>query len=171
MVNGNLKVDALTPGIQCGRCHEGTTVHSTKMQPVPKKLGKLSSEETADFCGQCHRTWATIATQGPNNITNVRFQPYRLVNSRCYDATDDRIRCTSCHDPHDDATPALSAFDARCNACHAAGGKAKAGAKLCPVAKAGCTNCHMPKVEIPSAHNKFTDHWIRIERRGLAPPV
>ena len=28
----------------------------------------------------------------------------------------------------------------------------------------------MPKVEIKVAHNKFTDHWIRIVRPGSAIP-
>lgn len=171
LVNGALKVESLTPGIQCERCHEGATEHAAKLHILPKSLGKLSSEDTAEYCGQCHRTWATIATQGPNNITNVRFQPYRLVNSRCYDAADDRIRCTTCHDPHDDAPRAFSAYDVRCQACHAPNGKGKPGAKLCTAGKANCAECHMPKVLIPTAHNRFTDHWIRIDKPGVAPPV
>jgi hypothetical protein len=28
----------------------------------------------------------------------------------------------------------------------------------------------MPKVEIKEAHNKFTDHWIRIARAGAPVP-
>ena len=32
-------------------------------------------------------------------VANVRFQPYRLISSKCYDAEDSRIRCTACHDP------------------------------------------------------------------------
>ena len=30
--------------------------------------------------------------------------------------------------------------------------------------------CHMPKVKITSAHNAFTDHWIRIARKGEPDP-
>jgi hypothetical protein len=170
---GVLNTDKLTPGIQCARCHEQTAEHLAGFaasQPVyPPKLGRLTSEETADFCGQCHRTWSTIAIQGPHNITNVRFQPYRLVNSRCYDATDARIRCTTCHDPHNDAPRALASYDAKCVSCHATA-KGKPGAKVCKVGKTECVSCHMPKVEIKEAHNKFTDHWIRIDRPGTPVP-
>ncbi|HKD07296.1 MAG TPA: multiheme c-type cytochrome [Bryobacteraceae bacterium] len=171
VVNGKLTVDHLTPGVQCARCHEGVERHAAKLEDIPRKLHAMTSEETADYCGQCHRTWATIATQGPNNITNVRFQPYRLVNSKCYDAADDRIRCTSCHDPHNDEAKPFASYDNRCQACHAPGGKGKAGAKLCSVGKANCAGCHMPKVLIPTAHNRFTDHWIRIDKPGTPPPV
>ena len=165
---GSLRTESLTPGVQCERCHEGASTHIGRAV-VPPRLGRLTSEETADFCGQCHRTWATIASQGPNNITNVRFQPYRLVNSKCYDAADDRIRCTTCHNPHDTAARPAASYDAKCQSCHAPSGKA--GARICPVAKSGCVGCHMPKVEIPTAHNKFTDHWIRIARAGEPPPT
>ena len=170
---GVLNTDKLTAGVQCARCHEQTEAHlagfETTSVVIPPKLGRLSSEETADFCGQCHRTWATIAIQGPHNITNVRFQPYRLVNSRCYDSADARIRCTTCHDPHNDAPRALASFDKQCQACHSAT-KGKPGAKLCKVGKSECASCHMPKVEIKEAHNKFTDHWIRIARAGDPVP-
>lgn len=165
---GNLRMESLRPGVQCERCHENASTHVARAT-FPAKLGNMSSEETADFCGQCHRTWATIASQGPNNITNVRFQPYRLVNSKCYDAADVRIRCTTCHDPHDTSARPVAFYDAKCQSCHAPSGKP--GARVCTVAKSGCVSCHMPKVEIPAAHNKFTDHWIRIARAGVPPPV
>ncbi|HEV2691090.1 MAG TPA: multiheme c-type cytochrome, partial [Bryobacteraceae bacterium] len=153
IVQGVLRTDKLTPGIQCARCHDRIDAHlaglasASAPKTIPPKLGSMSSEETADFCGQCHRTWATIASEGPHNITNVRFQPYRLINSRCYDAADARIRCTSCHDPHSDAPRTLASFDKQCQSCHSAS-KGKPGAKLCKVAKSECAGCHMPKVEI-----------------------
>ena len=170
---GALNTEKLTPGIQCARCHEKTDAHLAgfaSANPVyPPKLGRMTSEETADFCGQCHRTWSTIAIQGPHNITNVRFQPYRLVSSKCYDAADARIRCTTCHDPHNDAPRALASYDQKCQSCHTSV-KGKPGAKICCVAKSDCVSCHMPKVEIKEAHNKFTDHWIRIARPGTPIP-
>lgn len=106
---------------------------------------------------------------GPHNITNVRFQPYRLINSRCYDAADARIRCLSCHDPHNTAPRALASYDKQCQSCHSAS-NGKPGAKVCKVGKSECAGCHMPKVEIKEAHNKFTDHWIRIARPGGQVP-
>jgi hypothetical protein len=30
--------------------------------------------------------------------------------------------------------------------------------------------CHMPKVEPPTLHSVFTDHWIRIAKAGSPYP-
>ena len=46
----------------------------------------------------------------------------------------------------------------------APGKPAVPAAKPCPVRSDGCVTCHMPKVELPDAHFKFTDHRIRIVR-------
>ena len=35
----------------------------------------------------------------------------------------------------------------------------------CPVQpERGCIGCHMPRIEIPTAHTAFTDHFIRVHR-------
>ena len=169
-----LKPDLLTPGVQCGRCHVDAEAHQAAFRSAPAvkntpvKMGRFSAEEMSDFCGQCHRTWGQIAADGPHNITNVRFQPYRLTNSKCYDAADQRIRCTACHDVHQDVVVKASYYDAKCVACHTPG--QPAGKRICKVAKQDCASCHMPKVKIESAHNAFTDHWIRIARQGEPAP-
>jgi hypothetical protein len=127
-----------------------------------RKLGKLTTEEMSDFCGQCHRTWAEIASNGPHGIQNVRFQPYRLGNSKCYDAAEIRIRCTACHDPHRAVETSTAAYDAKCLACHAA--------KDCSVATKDCVTCHMPRLDLPGAHKKFTDHKIRVVKANEPYP-
>jgi formate-dependent nitrite reductase cytochrome c552 subunit len=146
----------LIPGIQCDRCHGPSTGHLTSNTPM-KKLHALSTEQMSDFCGQCHRTWSQIAAAGPHDIQNIRFQPYRLTNSKCYDVDDPRIRCTACHDPHGPLEVNATAYDAKCLACHA-----KAPARICHTATTACTTCHMPQLDLPGAHKKFTDHRIRI---------
>jgi hypothetical protein len=168
-----LTFDTLKPGVQCAHCHTGVQEHLAAMQltpppPVPKELKKLigmSADQAANFCGQCHRTWAEIASQPNPGISNIRFQPYRLTSSKCFDPDDARISCLACHNPHHDFTnPKTVSFDRQCLACHA-GGKTvtpKPGAKACPVAKDKCITCHMPQIELPGAHYKFTDHRIRI---------
>lgn len=174
VVEGAVHTEALTPGVQCVRCHEGAQEHTAGFSSAgapktyPPKLSKLSAEDTSNFCGQCHRTWATIATNGPHSVVNVRFQPYRLTNSRCYDTADDRIRCIACHDPHKQVVHDAAFYDARCQACHSPTGKP--GARLCKVAQKDCVTCHMPKTLLPEAHNKFTDHWIRVVRPGDSYP-
>jgi hypothetical protein len=65
----------------------------------------------AAFCSECHSACAQIAANGPRGIQNIRFQPYRLATSKCYDAADKRISCTACHDPHRDVAATASAYD------------------------------------------------------------
>ena len=162
----------LSPGVTCEHCHGSAVAHVEgfrRGQPVPmKKLSALSTEELSDFCGQCHRTWDQIAAGGPHNINNVRFQPYRLANSKCYDPSDSRIRCTACHNVHEEVVESGPAYDRNCLSCH--GASAKTGAKTCRVAAQNCVSCHMPKLELPGAHHLFTDHDIRIVRAGEAYP-
>lgn len=169
-----LTLEKLTPGVQCERCHEGTEAHLAGMllgQPaVPKELSRLiglSAEQASEFCGQCHRTWAEIAMQANPGIANIRFQPYRLTGSKCFDPDDARISCLACHNPHHDFKPEKINFDPKCLACHAGG---KPAAKACPVSKDKCVSCHMPKLELPGAHYKFTDHRIRIVKANEPYP-
>ncbi len=153
-----LTLDRLIPGIQCERCHGDSRGHPQSKSM--RHLGKLTSEETSDFCGQCHRTWSQIAMNGPRGILNVRFQPYRLANSKCYSSDDDRIACTVCHDPHRELETRAAAYDAKCQACHSS---LQSGvARICKVAKNDCVTCHMPRLELPGSHKQFTDHLIRI---------
>ena len=163
-------LDKMTPGVQCARCHAGIEAHlaaavlnSYELQ-VSKELSNLrgmSAEQTSHFCGQCHRTWEEIAVQGNPSIANIRFQPYRLTGSKCYDSEDARIGCLACHDPHHELNSKSNDYDAKCNACHGGG---KPGASKCKVATDNCVTCHMPKLELPGAHYKFSDHRIRIVR-------
>lgn len=165
--DGQLTLEKMTPGVQCGRCHQATEEHLAALvmgsgELVPAgltKLRDLSAEEASNFCGGCHRTWSDVVVHEAYNIGDVRFQPYRLWTSRCYDPDDARISCLACHDPHKELSTQLADYDGKCQACHAGG---KAGAKSCRVSRHDCASCHMPKTEIPGAHYGFTDHRIRI---------
>ena len=163
-----------SPGVQCERCHEGAHQHATSFASgakatVPAKLSGLSTEELSDFCGACHRTWQDVDANGPHDVNNVRFQPYRLATSKCYNASnlDKRISCVGCHDPHQNIATTAADYDAKCRDCHHSDGTD--GAKTCNVGRQGCTNCHMPKTEFPGGHFQFTDHRIRVVR-GRAYP-
>lgn len=142
------------PGVQCVQCHEG------EAHP-PAKLSKLGPEDLNGLCSKCHPSWAEISESGPRGIGNVRHQVYRLTASKCYDTNDRRIACTACHDPHSSAAKPAAFFDARCGACHTA---CRAGNK------GDCMSCHMPKIEPPGLHARFTDHRIRIVRPGEKYP-
>ncbi len=163
--NGKVTLNSMTPGVQCERCHGPAEHHLEGLKKgdatlfAMKKLSAMTTEETSNFCGQCHRTWAQIAMNGPHGTANVRFQPYRLANSKCYDADDKRISCLACHDPHREVDHVAANYDAKCQACHGGG---KPEAKPCKVATKNCVACHMAKIELPGGHHKFTDHDIRI---------
>ena len=172
-----LTLQTMVPGVQCGHCHGNLAAHlsdelgaSVAQQQLPGQSFHLegrSAEQVADFCGNCHRTWAQIASQGHPSIANVRFQPYRLTESQCFDPYDSRISCLACHDPHKEVDARLADYDAQCKACHGGG---KAGAKTCGVSTSNCVSCHMPKLELPGAHFRFTDHRIRIVKPGEPYP-
>ena len=165
----DLTLDTMTPGVQCERCHGPAKDHveaakaGNPGQAPMKDLSAMSTEQISNFCGQCHRTWEEIVLDGKLDITDLRFQPYRLVGSKCYDANDPRISCLACHDPHHDVDTEAAHYDSKCLACHNQG---KAGARMCKVSKQNCASCHMPKIELPGAFHKFSDHRIRIVRAG-----
>ena len=170
---GAVDFERLQAGVGCENCHGPAAKHAQAFKTgnvkevVLPKLARLSTEEQSDLCGRCHRTWGDIASNGPRGIGNVRFQPYRIANSKCYDAADRRIACTACHDAHQALEHDLTAYDRNCLACHAKGQKAKICSKQ---AASGCVSCHMPRYEIPGSHHLFTDHQIRIVRPNEAYP-
>jgi hypothetical protein len=187
-VNGRqLYLERLVPGIQCEACHGPGDKHVAAMKagrPNGVQIfnpGKLSPEVLSqDFCGACHRS-AQHVFEMPlrGDVSNIRFQPYRLFNSKCF-SDDRRISCIGCHDPHDKLNSDPTFYDSRCQACHRtataianethapAGGRRAA---ICPVGKQQCTTCHMPKAALPGSHFEFTDHRIRIDRPGIPFPI
>ncbi|MEJ7711827.1 MAG: multiheme c-type cytochrome [Pyrinomonadaceae bacterium] len=174
--------DKLIPGVRCERCHGPGEKHVAAMQAGNLKeksitnLRTLSTEEQLTFCGACHRTWEQVMLlPGRGGIDNVRFQPYRLTNSSCYDTEDRRISCTACHNPHEEVRREPAFYDAKCTACHSMASSLvqanKRNAPVCPTGKQQCVTCHMPKVEIPGAHFKFTDHYIRVVKPNSPHPI
>jgi len=182
--DGKLSLDRLKPGVTCEHCHLGAGTHlrdvsQGKFDTHPPDLKKLSSEDISNFCGQCHRTWETVLRNRWIGVMNVRFQPYRLANSKCFDGTDPRISCVACHDPHENVIRKDISYDGKCLACHGskvqpahpvAVSTANATPKSCPVATSNCVSCHMPKVTLPGSHMVFTDHYIRIAKAGEPYP-
>jgi hypothetical protein len=170
VIDRKLNLTSFTPGLTCEHCHAGADAHLTAMMQgdtsvFPPDLKKLSSEDLSNFCGQCHRTWELVARAGWRGPANVRFQPYRLAMSKCFDGTDARISCIACHDPHEKVVRDSIYYDKKCLACHSPTmSAAPPHAKTCVVAKSNCVSCHMPKVPFPGGHFVFTDHDIRIAK-------
>ena len=182
----HLTLNTITYGVTCAHCHLAAGKHLESishgnMAVIPAKLKTLSPEEISSFCGQCHRTWETVVRNHWLGPMDVRFQPYRLEISKCFDGKDPRISCIACHDPHKEVVRDEKTYDANCLSCHTSGSKLSFGMvafypnaktmKTCPVAKENCVSCHMPKVDLPgSPHQAFFDHDIRIVRPGDSYP-
>ena len=167
------------PGLECEHCHAGAQQHladsaQDNFKTLPASLKKLDAEQVSNFCGQCHRTWDTVMRNKWHGPAFVRFQPYRLEKSKCFIGNDPRISCLACHNPHQPLNQNVAYYDAKCLVCHgqtkAASATPVAAAKTCPVAKANCTACHMPKVELPGGNAQFTDHYIRVVKPGESYP-
>jgi hypothetical protein len=119
-----LTLDTLRPGVECERCHLGALQHMAdaahdNFATIPPKLKPMDAAQAANFCGQCHRTWDTVVRNHWKGEVDVRFQPYRLENSKCFTANDRRISCLACHDPHQQLNHNQAYYDAKCQACHA----------------------------------------------------
>lgn len=166
-----LQLNRMIPGVSCELCHGPGAEHIAAVRA--RRLSdlhifnpaSLSAGQMTQFCGACHRTDLEEKRLGIHGVENVRFQGYRLARSRCYNPRDNRIRCTACHDPHEDVATVASYYDTKCLACHALRGApatSKQRALACPVASKNCVTCHMPKVDVPGVYHKFTDHFIRV---------
>lgn len=177
VADGKLHLQTMDPGVTCEHCHTGAVAHliaglqGNAYETAPADLSKMTSEDISNFCGQCHRTWATVVRSHWRGPIDVRFQPYRLANSKCFDGTDPRISCIACHDPHRNLVTSDFYYDSKCLACHALKNSpppknAPTDAKACPVATSNCIACHMPEVKLPNGLMMFHDHEIRIVRPG-----
>jgi hypothetical protein len=181
-INGGLiHLDKMTPGIRCEACHGPGGQHvsaSNAIQPSAELIfnpGRLGGDELSqDFCASCHRVNDEFSLLKSMEVDNVRFQPYRIFLSKCY-SDDRRISCTACHDPHQPLKRDAAYYDSKCMACHSLRGSPAAVKRTkalptCPVSTKDCVLCHMPKIEPPGAHFKFTDHYIRITNQKETYP-
>ena len=179
IAGGVLHPESAVPGVSCEACHGPGARHVAalqKGQPAAQlsfNPARLSAYDLDEFCGSCHRTWEQIEESHILDIRNLRFQPYRLEKSACWDAMDKRISCMACHNPHKPLVEEAGFYDSKCLACHLEKGtdkKAGHPGPACPVATHNCVTCHMPRYELPGAHFKFTDHDIRVVPAGAPYP-
>jgi ssDNA-binding Zn-finger/Zn-ribbon topoisomerase 1 len=179
---GHFEPERLSPGVSCEACHGPGERHVAAARAKnlrdpfiynPSELDALDLSQ--EFCAACHQSFDTVmALEGQGGAANIRFQPYRIFNSRAHLLDDRRMSCTACHDPHGPLERDEAFYDSKCAACHLTTAKKQRtrerNAPACPVAAHGCATCHMPKIELPGMHYKFTDHWIRIVKQGAPVP-
>jgi tetratricopeptide (TPR) repeat protein len=175
--------------IGCERCHgpggnhllavEGKLV---ELDPAIARPTMASGARIVKLCAECHSPRGQGVSR--DDPLAVRFQGTTLTWSRCYNESGDALDCTTCHDPHRNATTSPAHYEARCLECHSSkagepsptgqGGSKRRRSRalrddsprtVCPVNPSnGCIGCHMPAVAGVVPHSTFTDHFIRVHR-------
>jgi len=171
----------LEEAISCERCHGPAEEHLK--HPVRGSIvnpAKLSPAARDSICEQCHLVGATQRILSPGKdfvdfhpgepledvftvYTRAGERGFRVIShveqlalSACARASQGKMWCGTCHDPHPKATATTQFYNGRCQSCHE--GKL---AKSHPSAT-NCVSCHMLRRPAQDgAHTVFTDHRIR----------
>ena len=105
-----------------------------------------------------------IAFDRPGGMTNFEIAQgaYRFRKSECFIKSAGKLRCTTCHNPHDipRGPAAIAHYNAVCETCH--GGRLQETAAGAHAAGSDCVGCHMPKRRTDDVvHVVMTDHFIQ----------
>jgi predicted CXXCH cytochrome family protein len=100
---------------------------------------------------------------GQGNRFEIANTAYRLRESQCFLKSAGKLRCTTCHNPHDipRGAAATAHYNGICQTCHMAIVQQTATAGP-HTAGADCIACHMPKRRTDDVvHVVMTDHLIQ----------
>ncbi|MDX2038614.1 MAG: multiheme c-type cytochrome [Isosphaeraceae bacterium] len=154
--------EAADSGIGCESCHGPGGVHVAAARAGLSETGighaaegKQRSDSIMSLCARCH---SAKPNAKPTDHDFVRFQSSTLVMSSCYRSASDRLDCTTCHDPHQNASRDRTHYDRVCLECH----DAAPAERVCRVATNDCARCHMPTTWGAAPRTPFTEHRIGI---------
>lgn len=173
-LGSKLEIRPAELGVRCEACHGPGSLHVEAARAGDTAVareriqnpGKFSSVGLNQLCGACHRKPAPAGTPADwSDPWNARHQPLYLAQSACFQKSQSRLSCLTCHDPHKPLEKnRASHYNGRCVLCHKP--KAHPALKERNAANlAECVGCHMPEVA-PKEHLRFTNHWIGIYRNG-----
>jgi len=175
-VQGEIQTSQMIPGVSCVRCHLNGKEHIKAVERGEKDLkltkwNQLSPLESINRCGECHRRFDQMEPDEihPDNDLLIRFAPIGMSQSPCFikqgelnlpPGKSSRFDCTTCHNPHQQASRDPEHYRKICLNCHS---NLKGHASVCSQEsmQSDCLKCHMPPVNVHD-NLSFTDHWIRI---------
>jgi tetratricopeptide (TPR) repeat protein len=140
----------------CLQCHLETTSRLLPHSLLRFGRGPFSytpGQPLADFRLSFDRA------EGKNSDFEVAHAGYRLRESQCFVKSAGKLRCTTCHDPHNipRGESAAAHYNSVCQSCHRVSPPTRAE----HTAGANCIACHMPKRRTDDAvHIVMTDHKI-----------
>jgi predicted CXXCH cytochrome family protein len=163
----------LTPERQmevCMECHLETT--STEL---PGAIMRFERSVFSYRPGEPLSDYILFFDHAPGTGHDDKFEfvssVYRLRKSACFQASEGRLTCTNCHDPHQAMSreDSLRRTDRACAACHEAS-VAGLVSKGQHTAATECATCHMPRRQgVDVIHATVTDHWIQRPAKSPAP--
>lgn len=110
--------------------------------------------------------------------TQAVSQTEQMLSSVCYQRSEGRLGCVSCHDPHSLPTESqrVDYYRDRCLECHSSGESECSqplAERLALTAEDSCIECHMPAIaanDVP--HASQTDHRVlRVPEMHTPPPA
>jgi Flp pilus assembly protein TadD len=180
--------------IGCERCHGPGELHVARPMnadgqgPTIVNPANLPPALRDDVCAQCHlagqsrvvrvgrknedyrpglpfeRFWTVFVPPADRAENRFVGQVEQTRDSLCFRASQGRLGCISCHDPHHFPAPEekVGYYRDRCLACHAERGCAlPASQRLERSRNDDCAECHMPKATSRDiAHAATTNHRI-----------
>jgi tetratricopeptide (TPR) repeat protein len=184
------------PGaLHVARWSDGRQSATGELDPTIVNPRRLTPQQRLHLCSQCHfadsKTTKRVQRPGkempdfrPGQLLNevaitfstieksqhdfgLSSQADRMLLSRCYQESQGKLECLTCHNPHitvyHEERPA-DLFRRKCLGCHA---EADCGGEHATRAATGgtpddCVACHMRRAEPDDQRfTEFTDHWIR----------
>jgi len=142
----------------CLQCHL-----ETSSEKLPQSIVRFDRAPFSYVPGQPLGDFRLAFDRAPgtNNTFEVAQGAYRFRQSQCYLQSAGKLRCTSCHNPHDipRGDQAASHYNQVCLGCHQA--VTRASISVPHALNANCVSCHMPRRRTDDAvHIVMTDHLI-----------
>jgi predicted CXXCH cytochrome family protein len=142
----------------CLQCHL-----ETSNEKLPHAIVRFDRVPFSYVPGQPLADYEMIFDRAQGNLSSFEVAQggYRFRESQCFLKSAGKLRCTSCHDPHDipRGEQATSHYNQVCLGCHqSVTHVASSGPHA---ADANCVSCHMPKRRTDDAvHIVMTEHLI-----------